>query len=1377
MDFKIFTVLVLIAGTYAGPVKQNLKSNLLGQTSCAKQCTAKSKFGYQDGQLYEFSYEAETKTGVHGASDEQAGLKIVTTAEIEVLSKCELSLQLRNTAVYGSDPNIQSRFIQDSQTGEFKSELEQYPLRFSFQDGIIEELCPTLEESSWSLNVKRGILSAFQNSMDSFDRDQNLVETDVIGKCRTDYKISQTGWRSQTVKKSKDMISCTERHGYESSIKSSLYNVPANVRSLPLLKSTHECDQEISADGHIQNVECHEMHIFRPFSKGNSGAMTEVTQKLKFVSKKAGGATRMAEVPRRADILFEHSMGEKEETSNKKAAEDKLRELCSSTEQGIQSNTPRLFSELVYLMKKLNANAMDALYKEVKKASFCPKNAEKVKKFYLDAIPMVGTGAAIRQITQLILNKDITGKFADAWLTSITFIQHPTKDMISELAKLLNTADASRVLLSLSTLTASYCKLNPGCDSEREVIAVLDKLQTNLGMDCSGADKSLTLLTLRAIGNIEQSQRFVPTLENCFGNKQNPTEIRVAAVEAYRKMSCGADRNNLMALYRNNNEDSEIRVMAYLQVMKCPSDNVIQQVKDTLQAEEVNQVGSFVWTHLTNLMETSSPLKQSLKAILEDHDLPKKFDLDQRKFSRNYDWSYFSESMNAGGSIESNLVWSTESFLPRSGMANLTVDMFGRSVNLLEVGGRMEGLDYLLESYFGPSGSLNDGTISPGQNNHGDLKMKKLNKIDDAFNKKVQELKGAMYIRVFGNEIIYQNLDGQSNKPNGKGFNILEMFMELKKDHDISYTKSSMFLDSSVIVPTVIGLPLNLTINGTATVNFNAKGKMDLGKPSKVILIEGELAPSGAVEFSTVMSVDAFVTKSGMKMTSTLHTSTAFSGKVEIKEKDDITLQFNVPQQKSEILSVQSSFFTIHKDQERKQKMIANKEIKRDFCSGYTMGRVTGLELCGKLSYVNASELPNAPYFPLTGPVNLVLEVEKRDTHTGYRFQLKKINNRKQVNFKVFYDTPGGKIERATGFELDVNKRNLVNNKNMKKVSGIATVDDTSEYRLVGEIPIEDKKNVIKYKPKLEIMYPDRDPITIIGNAEYQKRKSLTSNLQIIGVQKNPITLESVIKYTDKMKGISFRFVHEKTKMYTAEVMVRTDIKKTRWLLKPKVDIKTPTTHFGPLCNLMWDLKGVRARYKGKANFRGPKCNMRMRLNIDKRAKMIQTTLKADYNFAKYIKNAKDNFQFISKVINKSTKTYKNVNLKTNFKSGRFADYNNQLVVNMDHRFNKLGDLEVVFDYGKNFLDKQLNKKKIAFQASAKYSAKKNFETANVQYNVTMKYPAMGFSTLVVGKHFHTKKNVKSFFSVQYDNKKQLEFGIKFSDETKNSPNTLEKWL
>lgn len=39
-----------------------------------------------------------------------------------------------------------------------------------------------------------------------------------------------------------------------------------------------------------------------------------------------------------------------------------------------------------------------------------------------------------------------------------------------------------------------------------------------------------------------------------------------------------------------------------------------------------------------------------------------------------------------------------------------------------------------------------------------------------------------------------------------------------------------MFLDGSYIVPTMSGFPLNLKINGTATVDLKVKGKMDLRK-------------------------------------------------------------------------------------------------------------------------------------------------------------------------------------------------------------------------------------------------------------------------------------------------------------------------------------------------------------------------------------------------------------------------------------------------------------------------------------------------------------------------------------------------------------------
>ena len=109
-------------------------------------------------------------------------------------------------------------------------------------------------------------------------------------------------------------------------------------------------------------------------------------------------------------------------------------------------------------------------------------------------------------------------------------------------------------------------------------------------------------------------------------------------------------------------------------------------------------MGSFIWSHLSNLKETSNPFKQDVKQMLKDIELKKMFDLNPIKFSRNYEKSVFLRMLNSGLQTESNVIWSTDSPLPRSISANLTVDLFGHSINLLEIGGRLEGVEYLIET-------------------------------------------------------------------------------------------------------------------------------------------------------------------------------------------------------------------------------------------------------------------------------------------------------------------------------------------------------------------------------------------------------------------------------------------------------------------------------------------------------------------------------------------------------------------------------------------------------------------------------------------------------------------------------------------------------
>lgn len=123
-------------------------------------------------------------------------------------------------------------------------------------------------------------------------------------------------------------------------------------------------------------------------------------------------------------------------------------------------------------------------------------------------------------------------------------------------------------------------------------------------------------------------------------------------------------------------------------------------------------VGSFVWSHLMNLYSSASPTRVEIQSLLTDRDLDSKFNSDVRKFSRNYENSFFSEEYNVGANYQANLIFSPKSYVPRSLTLNVTTDIFGQSVNLFEVTARMEGLEYYAENLFGPNGIYSNEKVS-----------------------------------------------------------------------------------------------------------------------------------------------------------------------------------------------------------------------------------------------------------------------------------------------------------------------------------------------------------------------------------------------------------------------------------------------------------------------------------------------------------------------------------------------------------------------------------------------------------------------------------------------------------------------------------------
>ena len=245
-----------------------------------------------------------------------------------------------------------------------------------------------------------------------------------------------------------------------------------------------------------------------------------------------------------------------------------------------------------------------------------------------------------------------------------------------------------------------------------------------------------------------------------------------------------------------------------------------------------------MWSHLKNLLSSSSPTRVEIQSLLTDRDLGNKFNSDLRKFSRNYDNSFFSEEYNFGANYQGNLIFSSKSYVPRQATLNLTIDLFGESVNLFEIDVRMEGLEFYAESMFGPSGPFSGEKMG----NHFKQFLRQFRSApeeDEDYWKRVKRLPNvidnnfdhpriSLGYRVFGNELKFTMLDGDQEIKNAVAtLNPWTKVKQILSGKEIHYENTAMLLDSSYVIPTTSGLPIRLDLAGSAACNFKLSGLLD----------------------------------------------------------------------------------------------------------------------------------------------------------------------------------------------------------------------------------------------------------------------------------------------------------------------------------------------------------------------------------------------------------------------------------------------------------------------------------------------------------------------------------------------------------------------
>lgn len=126
------------------------------------------------------------------------------------------------------------------------------------------------------------------------------------------------------------------------------------------------------------------------------------------------------------------------------------------------------------------------------------------------------------------------------------------------------------------------------------------------------------MVALKSLANIGQiSPEFEENLKKLIEDAQLEPKVRLAAVEVYRRLPCQEHRPYFEEVFRSIDNDVEVRIAAYLQLMQCPTYVTIRTIKHSLEIEEVNQGNTmstdhFAVTHKVNTAFKTKSIQNSM---------------------------------------------------------------------------------------------------------------------------------------------------------------------------------------------------------------------------------------------------------------------------------------------------------------------------------------------------------------------------------------------------------------------------------------------------------------------------------------------------------------------------------------------------------------------------------------------------------------------------------------------------------------------------------------------------------------------------------------------------------------------------------------------
>ncbi|XP_053899120.1 uncharacterized protein LOC128844959 [Malaclemys terrapin pileata] len=1357
---------VIVAG-----VPRRSQENLGPEAACMTECAEHSGLNFPKGSRYSYRYSTATNTFLQGSIYKRSGMSLESTVIIEALGKCQMVLKLQGVRI---KTTLASREESLKEMDSLREILAQHPLHFSFHDGKILKICPWQWEQAWVLNIKRGILSVLQTSPAAAGGG-TVDEMDILGKCPTKYQR-----KGSLVLKTKDLNLCSHRYSGFISLQS--IALPNVLSQQQILSSKLECAQSFK-DGILAEAKCTESSLVTPFSRKGSGAKTQTQSSLKLLQVEA---EMLYQTVDSNDLYVSNMLYEREDNERPSTGEEVaelVRKLCLAHSMSFE--TADLFMTLVFELRSLSADALIGLWR---RSSFkCRDNWQPL----VDALPSCATEACVVLMKEIIVAKEVEEDKMESFLWSLSFIPEPTTGMIDSLAPLLQSPGASQsVFLGITALVHHFCSANSACDRLPAVQMVTSILEGYLGGNCTLQESGLSQLqlVLKAIGNAGlAATSLTPILSSCASLRSNPTEIRLAAIQAFRRIPCAANRTVLVRLYQAADDDVEIRIASYYIAMKCPSDELFNQVQQTLQEETSSQVGSFVWSHLSQLLETDDPLKQHLRDSLPDDILSREFDWEIWKYSSYSDVTF--HSATAGANVEAALVFSPASFIPRSTMTNLTIYTLGRAINLLEFNVRLENAEDLMQKMVGQHSATfseylftnTDERNSKSENPveaAGKSKQKKLtskrdsrghrlvtkgakpklrnakqscpggkyNKMSELVKKftermgKKKELKCELSIKIFGNELSFLDCEDIKKQVKHYSLNLAELAVKLLKGQEVQFNKRLSLATEELLFPSISGFQVRLALNASAATNVKIKGNVDFKQRSN-FFINGYIKPSAFIQISAQMGIVGNLGRAGLNWVTGLRTSTSLDGGIQVKKGQELKVFLNTPEESMEIIDFSSKFYLTTMDGMENIEGFQD-QIETKSCTSEEVSKIFGWQLCSEMSYPGkTSGLP----FPFSGPAKAAVTLKKQDRGLQLYLMEATYNYTPQedswipseVVLHFFIGTPKSDLKRDVGVDLNFNVP--------QKKFRIKFIQPKKKIQVDGKLELSKNSRV----GHLELILDDKDVYYIKGMTGLQTgsgEQRYTTQLEVKLIkQGSPIVLSGNIT---KQLGKKMAF----------SVSLHNLLKDAAFLsvfLEKKVDDKLRQYSL-----------------EGETYFPGILGSHTIGL-LQQRGSLWSNALRIKYGLLGDAKNLRHecNAGQKIKVETSSNEAYK-LDLGHELHCTQTPSYNHKVHLRHEESESRLySQLEV--NYGKHW-DEINNKRKLLISQTFKNSSSPS--QVNYFMEFTMQVPEKQVNYRTQLQHSRTsqgRSESSTNFKVQYNDRMPFVAGLQWKDTSRNY---LRKW-